>query len=67
MARRVGRFAVGSIAVLDFYGETLDYEVEGRMVAVGVKLTAKRPQIVRAPVPSIIATNLFQADTTSGL
>ncbi|KAF8541271.1 hypothetical protein BDD12DRAFT_879027 [Trichophaea hybrida] len=45
VAKRVGRFAAGSIALLDFYGGTLDHEVDGTKVLIGVKLTAKRPQL----------------------
>jgi hypothetical protein len=47
VARRVGRFAAGSIALLDFYGDTVDQKVDGRKALIGVKLTAKRPQLVR--------------------
>ncbi|CCX29894.1 Similar to hypothetical protein [Tuber melanosporum Mel28]; acc. no. XP_002836511 [Pyronema omphalodes CBS 100304] len=43
--RRVGRFAIGSIAMLDFYGRSHNEPIEGKKVLVGVKLTAKRPQL----------------------
>lgn len=64
MARRVGKFAIGSLALLDFYGETLDYEVQGRTVEIGVILVAKQPQIVRSQ-----PATMFQANdsTASGL
>lgn len=64
MARRVGKFAVGSLALLDFYGKTLDHEVQGRTVEIGVKLVSKQPQIVRSP-----SAVIFQANdsTASGL
>ncbi|KAI5821300.1 hypothetical protein BZA77DRAFT_299161 [Pyronema omphalodes] len=43
--RRVGRFAAGSIAMLDFYGRPHNELIEGKKVLVGVKLTAKRPHL----------------------
>lgn len=45
METRIGKFAIGSIAMLDYYGLN-EKALPGRKVIPGVKLVGKRPQIV---------------------